>query len=145
MNSRTGLIMLSVFLSAVQAPGSTVFDQTTVINGNGFSIFDSRLADDFTLASATTIQAISFDYIFSEGGSTSDLSNVSYAIYANNARSLGALIHGQNNLAVLGSGASSNVCPNCALATFAISSVEFANGTSWPEIHPGTSPTDGTN
>jgi hypothetical protein len=49
---------------------------------------NSRLADDFTLSSATFLGGINFWY---SAQFQTDLSSVTYAIYSNNAGALGAL------------------------------------------------------
>jgi hypothetical protein len=125
--------------------GTVIFDQSTTLNGNGFDMTDNRIADDFTLASASIVQGINFEYIFSGGGSPGDLSFISIGIYADNSGSPGTLISEQDDLAVTGSADSSNVCPNCSLASIAITNVALGAGNYWLELHAGSSLNDGTN
>jgi len=90
-------------------------------------------------------KGINFEYIFSGGGFPSDLSAISLAIYANNGGSPGTLISEQDDIAVTGSADGSNVCPNCALASFSITNVALGRGGYWLELHAGASLDDGTN
>jgi hypothetical protein len=116
-----------------QAPGGIIFDQTPT-NTNGHSITDSRLADDFTLATQNTVQGINFYY---KAFSISDLSEVTYAIYNNSGGALGSVIQTETIASGNVTRTGSALCPTCSLASFAISGINLSPGTYWLEVHAG--------
>jgi len=132
-------LSLLAFLLSCNAMAAVIFNQGPPPAGpNGFSIDASRLADDFTLSAATTLQRLTFHYQWAVFGDSADLSSVSYAIYQNNAGTPGALIQSQTGLAYTANLQPAN-CNECATAAFDISPLALAAGTFWLEIHAGNS------
>jgi hypothetical protein len=134
-------------LLAVPGRASTVLFSQGPTNTNGFSITETRLADDFVLSEPiNTVTDLLFYYTFSSGGSPGDLGAVTYAFYANNSGALGTVLQ----TSTIGSGnvtrnGQSGLCPTCASATFSIATpLPLVGGTYWLELHNGSSLTDST-
>jgi hypothetical protein len=144
-------IRSSIFAAALMGllgvPGraSTVLFSQGPTNTNGFSITETRLADDFVLSEPiNTVTDLLFYYTFSSGGSPGDLGAVTYAFYANNSGALGTVL--QTSTIASGSvtrTGQSGLCPTCASATFSIATpLPLVGGTYWLELHNGMSLTD---
>ena len=134
-------------LLGVPGRASTVLFSQGPTNTNGFSITETRLADDFVLSEPiNTVTDLLFYYTFSSGGSPGDLGAVTYAFYANNSGALGTVL--QTSTIASGSvtrTGQSGLCPTCASATFSIATpLPLVGGTYWLELHNGSSLTDST-
>jgi hypothetical protein len=138
------LIFAAALIGFLGGPArATLLSSQGPTNGNGFSITDGRLADDFTLSNLSMVTDLLFYY---KAQSISDLGAVTYAIYDNNAGALGAVVQS----ATIASGSvtrtgQSVLCPTCASATFSIAPLPLVAGTYWLEVHAGTSFADNTN
>jgi len=132
-----------------------VFNNGTPNDFDSYGITASRTADDFTLSSATTIASVRFYWGPTTGRPLSDFSGtITYAIYNNNAGSIGALIASATVTASASTptggfrstcGGAPN-CPNYAVTFNLATPLNLAAGTYWLELHEGGSLTsnDGT-
>jgi hypothetical protein len=142
MRNRTffSLLLIVGALAVRSANGSIIFDQSAT-NGNSIDFVDYRVADDFTLTGAATLDAVNFWYFVSpSGGQQSDLSNVTYGIYSSVSGALGTLLFSgtvtPSTSATLGSD---------FFATITLPDLSLGSGTYWLELHAGTSFADGNN
>ncbi len=90
-NSKSKSLAIAAYLLWMGAPAAradSLFSQGPP-NGNNFDITDYRLADDFSLAQSATVDEIGFWY---QAQYQTDLSAVTYAIYADNAGALGTVL-----------------------------------------------------
>ena len=125
------ILVLSVMLTAM-APAGMLYSQSAP-NGNGAEIAAWRVADDFTIASLSSVESIRFWY---SAQFLTDLTDVTWAIYANSAGAPGTL---------LASGAANpltEVDGSAFLASFPFPAVILDAGSYWLEIHSGTTLTD---
>lgn len=118
--------------TAAAAQATLVFDGGTPDGVDGRNITNYRTADDFTLANAAVLSGIRF------WSTSSELSEVSWAIYAPNGGALGGLI-GSGSTAV--SPVMLGIPPG---GTFEISVIDFSipalaigAGSYWLELHDG--------
>jgi len=114
--------------------GSILFDQSPP-NDNATDFVNSRLADDFTLSSATLVDGVNFWY---SAQFQTDLSSVTYAIYSNNAGALGALQY----TGTVTPATSYDSTDNTFFAQIALPDLSLSAGTYWLELHGGVSLTD---
>lgn len=110
-------------------------------NGNGIDIVYGRAADAFTFSGAAVVNAVDFWYQTDVFGSPSDLSTVSYAIYANAGGVLGATVAS----GVATPTTTFDTVDNADFATFNLPSIPLGPGTYWLELHAGSSLTDTNN
>jgi hypothetical protein len=113
------------------ARATLIYDQSPP-NNNSSDMVNFRLADDFTLSGASVVMNINFWY---QAQFQTDLSNVTYAIYANSSGHLGPQLF-TGSVAPVTSFDSPN---NAFFATFAVPSLSLAAGTYWLELHAGSS------
>lgn len=114
---------------------SVVFVQSPP-NVNSFDITDYRLADSFALTTGTILNGISFWYQAQE---QTDLSGVSYAIYANSGGAPGALLASDY---VNSPATNFDSVSGLFTADFAIAPIALSSDAYWLELHAGTSLTD---
>jgi len=126
-------IWAALAVVSMQARADFLFSQGPP-NGNGHTITDARLADDFSLPAASSLNEIEFWY---NAQFIDDLSDVTYAIYDNSAGSLG-LMEASETISTLSLSSDSGFF----LADFQITPLNLAPGTYWLELHAGTSLTD---
>lgn len=105
-------------------------------NGNSFDITDFRLADDFSLPGASVVDGIDFWYMAQQ---ETDLSVLTYAIYADQGGHLGTLLQSQTTTNIATSFDNSS---GLFFATFPISPLILNGGSYWLELHAGSSLTD---
>jgi hypothetical protein len=110
----------------------------------------NRVADSFSLVTASEITSINFWYTYANNGFADDVGPLSYAIYSDNFGAPGDLVYGENDIPladitqtpVPGLGCS----PTCVEASFNLNvgnaTTVLAAGSYWLEIHPGTTLTD---
>jgi hypothetical protein len=126
-------IPLLVF-GLMPARATTIYDQSPP-NNNSSDIVNFRLADDFKLTGASVVNAIDFWY---QAQFQTDLSSLTYAIYANSSGALGSQLFTGLVVPV-----TSFDSPNNAFfATFAVPNLSLASGTYWLELHAGSTLTD---
>ena len=126
------------FALAATAHADVLYLQGLSASGNGYDITSYRLADDFVPAADATVSSISFWYAAQY---QTDLSAVTYAIYADQAGALGTLLQSETAVPALSVDAGSGQY----LAQFGITPLALAGGTPyWLELHAGASLTDDT-
>lgn len=147
------LLATLLFSSAVFA--GTVFNQGPSDDATAYGISASRTADKFTLGASSTIAAVRFWGGPTTGGSPSDFSGiVTYAIYNDNAGSIGPLV-ASGTVSVANSsptGKYRTSCggpPNCPQYIYEFNlaaPLPLAGGTYWLELHegPALNSNDGT-
>jgi hypothetical protein len=123
---------LAFCLTPVRA--ATIWDQSPP-NSNSSDIVNFRVADDFSLIGPSILSTINFWY---QAQFQTDLSTVTYAIYANSGGALGSQLF-TGSVAPTTSFDSPN---NAFFASFAVPSLGLGTGTYWLELHPGTTLTD---
>jgi len=131
-------VKLAVLLlgTALAASASVIADQSA-LNGNSFDITDYRLADDFTPSATANLSQVRFWYQAQE---QTDLTSVSYAVYADSGGAPGALL---DSGTVAGPATGYDDASGLFTADFAVSPLLVSAGTSyWLELHAGTSLTD---
>src|SRR5262249_38261312 len=123
MNRRSVFAVLMVMMAAwsIEAHAALIVDQSPP-NLNSGDIVSFRLADDFTLGGASMVNTINFWY---QAQFQTDLSNVTYAIYANAGGALGTGLF-TGTVAPTTSFDSLN---NNFFATFAVPNLALAAGT----------------
>jgi len=124
----------ALLISAVPATAGMIFDQSPP-NGNSYDITNYRLADDFTLSGAATLTSGDFWY---QAQYETDLSNLTYAFYADSSGHLGALL----TSATVSPVTSWDATNNAYYASFALPGLSLGAGTYWLELHAGTSRID---
>jgi hypothetical protein len=124
-------ILALVFCLAPGRATTLIYDQSPP-NNNSADIVNFRLADDFTLSGASVVMNIDFWY---QAQFQTDLSNVTYAIYANSSNHPGTQLF-TGTVAPVTSFDSPN---NAFFATFAVPNLSLAAGKYWLELHGGSS------
>ena len=132
--SRVFAVILSGIACASTVHASLIFDQSPP-NGNSGEITTFRLADDFTLAGSSSIDAVNFWY---QAQFQTDLTNVTYAFYANTGGQLGSLLY----TGTVAPATSFDAANFSFFASFALPNLAFSVGTYWLELHAGASLTD---
>lgn len=133
MNILTATLAAALLVQLARpAAAAAIFSQDSP-NGNSFDITDYRLADDFSLPGASVVDGIDFWY---QAQFQTDLSVVTYAIYANQAGALGTLLQSEtiNTITTSCCDASSGLF----LANFSITTVSLPAGSYWLELHAGS-------
>jgi hypothetical protein len=136
MKRRSVCTVLMAVLAAWCIPaGATLIVDQSPPNLNSGDIVGFRLADDFTLGGPSVVDAINFWY---QAQFQTDLSSVTYAIYANASGALGTKLF------------SGTVTPSTSFdslndnffATLPVPNLTLSAGTYWLELHAGNSLTD---
>jgi hypothetical protein len=104
-------------------------------NLNSTDFVDDRVADDFTLGSASTLSQIDFWYTAFD---QSDLSSVTYAIYNDAGGALGSQLY----TGTVTPTTSFDSIDDTFYATIALPGLSLGAGTFWLELHGGVSLTD---
>jgi len=128
---RSFAIGLLLLCACLETRASVVFNQGPP-NDNSTDFVNYRLADDFTLSSATLVDGINFWY---SAEYQTDLSSVTYAIYSNAAGSLGSLLF----TGTVTPATSYDSIDNTFFAAFTVPNLNLAAGTYWLELHGDTS------
>lgn len=133
------LLAIAGLLLWIAQPGARagVISSQGPPNGNNFDITDSRLADDFSLTAAATLNEIGFWYQAQE---QTDLAVITYAVYQDSSGALGALLQSET---VDNPGTSFDAISGLFFADFNITPLDLLGGTTyWLELHAGSSLTD---
>jgi len=134
MKSAMMLIVLATLAAQVRAD---VLVNQSSLNGNSFDITDYRLADDFQPTKAAYLQTVQFWY---QAQFQTDLAAVTYAVYADNSGSLGAVLETGT---VDDPSTGYDTVSGLFFADFGIGPLLVSpTDTYWLELHAGTSLTD---
>src|ERR1035438_7333006 len=129
-------IFAAALYCAIPAHAGLIFDQSPPnTNGNALDMTDFRVADDFTLATVSSVDAINFWFF---GQFQTDLSNVTYGIYQNSGGTLGTRLY----TGTVAPTTSFDAVNNAFFAVVPLSNLLLGAGGYWLELHAGTSFTD---
>jgi hypothetical protein len=136
MKRRFFFAVLMTLMAAWSIPaGATlIFDQSPP-NLNSGDIVGFRFADDFTLGGPSVVDAINFWY---QAQFQTDLSSVTYAVYANAAGALGTMLF----TGTVTASTSFDSLNDNFFATLAVPNLSLSAGAYWLELHAGNSLTD---
>jgi hypothetical protein len=126
-----------IVLGGASLHATLLFD-TSPPNSNAQDFVNIRLADSFTLSSASEIDTINFWY---QANFQTDLSDVAWAIYSNSSGSIGSVLDSGEATPIT----SFDSTNDAFFGTFSIAPLDLAAGTYWLELHAGSSLTDDNN
>ncbi len=131
MRTSVGILLLAACWTL---RATSLFSQSPP-NSNATDFTSFRVADDFTLSSAATLDEIDFWYA---AAFQTDLASVTYAIYNDASGALGSMLY----TGTVTPTTAPDVPDDTFFATIALPNLMLSAGTYWLELHDGSSLTD---
>ena len=125
-------LLLSAFFAAIPASAAVILDQSSLLGPTFYISGSVRLADAFTITAPATVSSVKFWYYAQYA---SDLTDLSWAFYPDNAGALDTLLYtGTVSGAGLNETYDGNIF-NLFAASFAVPDLVFTPGIYWLELH----------